>query len=851
MAADCGSAPPAADEAIVAELPPEVTGQNGTASSVGSAAKAEAATVTEDAGAKEGSTATVPAAAEEKAAAKQEAEPHVEPRRVAAAGEASVGKEVDLELTAPNSAEPNSTRSIEPTPEKGAQGTLAANVSEMTEAVGVASQEDTLSGERAQQGGTVCGETSANISETGAPGLRSDSSVDVHSEGAGAKTEEHAIQEYPTVPKVAPLETATVTSAQSVETDSHQCKMESSATDSKKTPEEPAENETDEAPTTHSEDKDNKAIEDVTDSVPRTHSKDNVEKATEVATDAALHEIKRTPTKESEADGAEGSSRREGTGSVDTSVDTGHDEHRASKRRREASPVKEGAIVVFDAKPAPCQGDPLEEFYHKRPAALADAGEATFRRCGSSSSSSQASGRDCGRGAFRARGGRGGYKPRVLKISGRNLDDDEMAQVLRKETGGEDTCPYSEVDLSRNALTSGGLGAVIRICRRCPELRVLKLFSNRIDDKGAEAIGDILGYCQGMEEVHLSHNRFTRKGIEAIVQAADRELPREAQRPLWLRLEHNLAESTEDLARALESRFRTVCGREDRERCTPRVCAKGRRIHLPFLIERPKGGGRGTEGGWEGGRERSRRGRLPCERQDRNRDRAGLRHSRCGGSGRSGGGVYSRHRGAEAHSEMAYADRDRLRHRCRCSGRSRDRTPPPRRRSGGRPERPEPARYASCRSRVSSRLAVGDRSPRPSPAGVRRRQEDRPARAHRSRGEGRHCPPDARRVAPDGRGEVVGRPPPRADACRRTQPPRSGGGGRGHGVCGGREDSREDSYSWTYSDSRDGSLEPPRRCQGQSQGSRGSVTSQAPPRPGCPDAVQERFRELQRFRTER
>mmetsp|Transcript_126492 Transcript_126492/g.352440 ORF Transcript_126492/g.352440 Transcript_126492/m.352440 type:complete len:730 (-) Transcript_126492:120-2309(-) len=526
---------------------------------------------------------------------------------------------------------------------------------------------------------------------------------------------------------------------------------------------------------------------------------------------------------------------------------------RPSKRRRDGSPAQAGASVAISLKPAR-EVNPLEEFYHKRPAATLGRkqdkpqerdgdGQVLGGRRGRSSSS-QAS---CGRARASSRAQGRPCVPRVLKIAGRNLADEEMERALSKEMSAEESCPYSEVDFSRNSLTSSGLGAVVRICRRCPDLRVLKLFSNRIDDKGAEAIRDILGYCQGMEEVHLSHNRFTRKGIEAIVEAADRELPRETQRPLWLRLEHNLIDHTEDLARSLERKFRSVCGREDRDRCTPRVCARGRRIHVPFLIERPKepkGGGRGWgEGSWGGESGRDRRRDLPyTSRYDRSFH--GHRHWGSRPSGHDGQDRYRSHE--------AYSDRDRHqgRYNDRIRERSRERSPPPRRRSGGRSE---PHRLSAG---SSGRPRARTSPPRPSPESKGRRLEDGDRLPRPPRVPTELQPPLPPRGATDGR--VYARPPPpEAPSTSGARPqlhsgsaPRPAAGLRtnqrtsgGRGSC--RSDSREDSYSsYSAEYSRDTSREPHTRLADPGNCERPSVR-------GGSVGVQERFKELQRFHTAR
>ena len=183
--------------------------------------------------------------------------------------------------------------------------------------------------------------------------------------------------------------------------------------------------------------------------------------------------------------------------------------------------------------------------------------------------------------------------PRVLRQSGRRLRDSDLVRLAGEHE--QQSGAYDEIDFSRNDLTSESISGIVDICKKSKHLKILKLFNNRLGDDGAEELGEIFRHCTCIEEVHLSHNDFTRKGVESLVWAADKNLPRNMTRPLWLRLEHNKVSDTERFARDLERDCPAVCGREDRHRCTPRLCAKGRRIHLPFLIEAPKGRGRGKQ----------------------------------------------------------------------------------------------------------------------------------------------------------------------------------------------------------------------------------------------------------------
>lgn len=231
------------------------------------------------------------------------------------------------------------------------------------------------------------------------------------------------------------------------------------------------------------------------------------------------------------------------------------------------------------------------------------------------------------------RKGKGKGHSRVLNRSRGRLGDGELVKLAKDCEEN-----YDEIDLSRNHFTSEGVAQILEICKKSPDLKVLKLFNNQLGDEGAEELGEIFKHCHSIEEVHLSHNNFTEAAVEAMVKAANRELPRKAERPLWLRMEHNKVQNTENLAGDIEKHYPAVCAREDRARCTPRVCAMGKRIHLPFLIEAPKGKGRGRfpdrqnhdgKGHRRGRvrREDSRR-RRPTPRRSPRRSRSRRRSSR-------------------------------------------------------------------------------------------------------------------------------------------------------------------------------------------------------------------------------
>jgi len=139
--------------------------------------------------------------------------------------------------------------------------------------------------------------------------------------------------------------------------------------------------------------------------------------------------------------------------------------------------------------------------------------------------------------------------------------------------------PYHEVDFSQNQLSQRGLQQVLSICARCHDLRVLKLYKNRLGDDCAALLAEMFRHCETVREVHLSHNRLTRVGVETIVEAAVRSRQKGAA-PLWLRLEHNNVECEQEILSAMEERC-GVCPR--RPGCTQFTCCVGSRVHLPFL----------------------------------------------------------------------------------------------------------------------------------------------------------------------------------------------------------------------------------------------------------------------------
>uniref|UniRef100_A0A7S4QYS0 RING-type domain-containing protein n=1 Tax=Alexandrium monilatum TaxID=311494 RepID=A0A7S4QYS0_9DINO len=172
-----------------------------------------------------------------------------------------------------------------------------------------------------------------------------------------------------------------------------------------------------------------------------------------------------------------------------------------------------------------------------------------------------------------------------LNYSRRNITDDRMQSLRRELPLGKAHYPYEEVDFSQNELSAGGLNLVLEVCKRCPKLRVLKLYKNQIDDGGAEGLAELCRQCPAIEEMHLSHNRLTAVGVEILITAAEQARPNHVS-PLWLRLEQNEVADPDAVFRDLASRL-NVCHR-DEVRCTVRSCCKKSKVHLPYFNVNPR-----------------------------------------------------------------------------------------------------------------------------------------------------------------------------------------------------------------------------------------------------------------------
>lgn len=161
-----------------------------------------------------------------------------------------------------------------------------------------------------------------------------------------------------------------------------------------------------------------------------------------------------------------------------------------------------------------------------------------------------------------------------------NLTDDTILDVPIPSHG---ELSFESVDFSMNALSAQGLQCVVDICRRCRNLRVLKLYKNRFGDDAAPYFSSILKHCPSLQEIHVSHNRFTAEGAEMIIRAADRHRP-ESSTPLWLRLEQNqILDPDQVFLRLLEDCKLSICARKDKRGCSNSNCAFAKKVHLPHF----------------------------------------------------------------------------------------------------------------------------------------------------------------------------------------------------------------------------------------------------------------------------
>ena len=167
----------------------------------------------------------------------------------------------------------------------------------------------------------------------------------------------------------------------------------------------------------------------------------------------------------------------------------------------------------------------------------------------------------------------------VLSLAGMGLIDSDLVPMLKELMKG--ARDVEELDLSSNQLSSKGLCRVVEFCQRCPKLRVLKLYRNRIDDRGADELAVLITASRCIHQIHLSHNQLTEEGVALLVTAAH-DARSSTDAPFWLRVEHNAVVDPAALLREFLSEL-SVCERRDEGKCSIQFCCEQRKVHLPFF----------------------------------------------------------------------------------------------------------------------------------------------------------------------------------------------------------------------------------------------------------------------------
>jgi len=193
-----------------------------------------------------------------------------------------------------------------------------------------------------------------------------------------------------------------------------------------------------------------------------------------------------------------------------------------------------------------------------------------------------------------------------LELKGERLSDEALAAIVVERR----SYSFEEVDFSCNEISGLGLRPIWETCMRCTNLRTLKLYKNRIDDKGADKLAVLFQHrCSTLVEIHLSHNLLTATGVQALVRAVDESRPAH-MKPLWLRVEHNFVQDAAWFLEDLKKEY-SVCGDITEERggncdCTRDWCIHKAKIHLPFFTKQkrwdqwPDGGSGDAVGGRDG-----------------------------------------------------------------------------------------------------------------------------------------------------------------------------------------------------------------------------------------------------------
>jgi len=354
----------------------------------------------------------------------------------------------------------------------------------------------------------------------------------------------------------------------------------------------------------------------------------------------------------------------------------------------------------------------------------------------------------------------------TLSFKSRGLRDKDVDELRLDREGNH----YHEVDFSQNDLSSKGLQRVLDFCHSCENIRVLKLFKNRIDDEGALGIAELIKARPSLEEIHLSHNNITGDGVQKLVSAGCSGKASDSRRaPLWLRIEQNDVSDVDQLLRSLGHNKRRVCEKKG-PKCTNRHCENNCKVHIPHI-----------------------RKQYHNHRDDRREGQRGDDWEAHGGESRGSIVLTARSSGANGRGDDGYRDssyREDERRQPERGGRppgpaySRDFESPPRGQRGGgdrgggerggdrenhRVFAARPGSRGDPRQRRGSRSVTPRRVPLPPPT-TRRHRRDRLERCDRG-DRGAPASPRARRQHhrdPFGAGRPTGEP---ASSKRRGEHP--------------------------------------------------------------------------------
>jgi len=107
---------------------------------------------------------------------------------------------------------------------------------------------------------------------------------------------------------------------------------------------------------------------------------------------------------------------------------------------------------------------------------------------------------------------------KVLSLSNNNIDDNDMDLLSKAISQNSASMPLMYIDLSFNQLTCVGVESLMNAVWGSQTLRVVKLDSNKIQDRGAQLCSVVLGAVE-LQMLDLSYNRITTVGIKAIMKS--------------------------------------------------------------------------------------------------------------------------------------------------------------------------------------------------------------------------------------------------------------------------------------------------------------------------------------------